>query len=117
MCHLILLMPLIGLVVFWIWPLAIAIPVYLVILIVSAFIYTVALRAMRKPTMTGSNALIGKSVDVIDMDHHKGHVRIEGEIWDARSDDSLQKGDEARVIAVNDLTLKITKTHRIDSSK
>ena len=35
MCHLVLLMPLIGLTVFWVSPINIATPIYLVILVLS----------------------------------------------------------------------------------
>jgi len=117
MCHIILLMPVIGLVVFWIWPLSIAIPVYLVILVISITLYIAIMRAMSRPAVTGSEGLVGKSVEVIDMSGLKGHVRVENEIWDARADEPLQNGDEAHVIAVQGMTLKIAGSHVIDSLK
>jgi membrane protein implicated in regulation of membrane protease activity len=117
MCHLLLLMPIIGLVVFWIWPLSIAIPVYLVILILSTAIYVIALKSMRKPVVTGSEGLIGKAAEILDMSNHKGHVRIENEIWDAYTDEPLQKGDEARVIEIQGMTLKIARAYPIDNPK
>jgi len=111
-------MPIIGLVVFWIWPLGTAIPVYLVILITSGLLYIAIMRSMSRPVVTGAKGLVGKLVEVIDMnDHHKGHVTIEGEIWDAVSDETLQKGDEAKITGVKDLTLIIAKSHPVDSIK
>jgi len=50
MCHLVLLLPLFGLTVFWLWPPAVAIPVYLVVLAVSAGVYYLTLVAMRLST-------------------------------------------------------------------
>ena len=49
MCHLVLLLPLFGLAVFWLWPPAVAVPVYLAVLVVSAGVYYLALVAMRLP--------------------------------------------------------------------
>ena len=109
MCHLILLMPVIGLIVFWIWPLSTALPVYLVILSLTGLVYFALTRAMHRPVVTGKEGLIGKSVDVIDMSGHSGHVRFQGEIWQAFSEDSLQKGNKATIVGVKGLTLRIGK--------
>ncbi len=107
MCHLILLMPLIGLVVFWIWPLSIALPVYLVILTVSGMIYWLIMKSMHRPVTTGPEGMIGKVVSVIDMSHHIGHVRAGGAIWRAESNDSLHAGDKATILGVENLTLRV----------
>ncbi len=113
MCHIILLMPVIGLIVFWIWPLSTALPVYLVILSLSGLVYFALMRAMHRPVVTGKEGLMGKSVDVIDMSGHNGHVRFQGEIWQAFSEDSLHEGNKASVIGMDGLTLRIGKEHSL----
>jgi membrane protein implicated in regulation of membrane protease activity len=107
MCHLILLMPIIGLVVFWIWPLSVALPVYLVILTTSAMVYAAIMRSMHRRVKTGAEGMIGEPVEVIDMTGRGGHVRVDGEIWQAKSNEPFREGDEAVVLAVNGLTLTI----------
>jgi membrane protein implicated in regulation of membrane protease activity len=107
MCHLVLLMPLIGLVVFWIWPLSIALPVYGVIVSFSGVLYYLLFKAMRRPVTTGTEGLIGKPAVVIDMSNHTGHVRVEGAIWRAQSDDELKAGETAKVLKVDRLTLQV----------
>ena len=109
MCHLILLLPIIGLVVFWIWPLSVALPVYIAILVISGTMYWMILKSMRRPVTTGTRGMIGKSVEVIDMSNHVGHVRAGGAIWNAESSDSLRAGDKATILGVDDLTLRIGK--------
>jgi membrane-bound serine protease (ClpP class) len=111
MCHLILLMPIIGLAVFWIWPLSIALPVYLAILVVSGLMYGMILRTMHRPVVTGAEGMIGKEVSVMDMQDHTGHVRVQGGggIWNAVSRDSLRAGDKARIVEINDLTLTVAR--------
>ena len=109
MCHLVLLMPVIGLGVFWLWPFSVAMPVYLIILLISGFVYFAMLKAMHRPVTTGKEGLIGKSVDIVDMAGSKGHVRVHGEIWEAVFEDSFQKTDKGAVKSVQDMTLVIEK--------
>ena len=113
MGHLILLLPIIGLVVFLIWPVSLALPVYLVILAISGYVYFLILKAMRRPKESGQEELLGKSAEVIEMSGHQGQVRVEGAIWHAVSDDVLRQGDRAIVIGVDGLTLRL---HHISRS-
>lgn len=53
MCHLILLLPLLALPVFWLIPQSAAIPVYIAVLIVSGGAYYLAFRSVRAG-MSGS---------------------------------------------------------------
>ena len=109
MCHLILLMPVIGLIVFWIWPFDTAMPVYLVILTISGLLYAAIMKSMRRPVTTGSEGLRGERVVVMEMRGHEGRVRLHGAIWRAVTDDDLRPSEPARVVAVNGLTLKIKR--------
>jgi membrane protein implicated in regulation of membrane protease activity len=109
MWHLILILPLIGLVVFWILPLPIALPVYLILVSMSVVLYVRMVRAMHRPVVTGKQAQIGKIVEVIEMSNHVGRVHFEGASWRAVSDDPLERGDKAIVLGVDGLTLKVGK--------
>lgn len=109
MCHLVLMMPVLGLGVFLIWPLSVALPAYALILLISGLIYYALIKAMHQPIRTGSEGLKGQSAEVIDMQNHEGHVRIHGEIWQATSSDNFKKGDIATIQAVQGLTLNISR--------
>jgi len=54
MCHIILMMPILALPLFWVLPLSIAAPVYGVILLLSSWLYYFTMQAMRRPTEIGS---------------------------------------------------------------
>jgi membrane-bound ClpP family serine protease len=112
MCHLVLLIPIFGLAVFWIWPLSVALPVYLVIFTLSAMVYYALLKAMRQPVKTGLQGLIGEIGKVTDIKDHKGHIDVHGEIWEVESTSKLKKGDLAKVTGVNGLTLQVQKQSR-----
>jgi membrane-bound serine protease (ClpP class) len=106
MCHVILLLPLLSLPVFWVWPLAVAAPVYGVILTVSIWTYVFTMRAMRCPVETGSEGLRHEVGRVIEA---KARVRIHSETWNAVSSEPLRKGDLVRVVGIDGLTLQVAK--------
>jgi membrane-bound ClpP family serine protease len=109
MCHLILFMPVFGLPVFWIWPLSVALPIYLLILTVSALIYLVLLKAMHQPVTTGRQGLVGEIAEITDVKNHKGHVTVHGEIWAADIAGNLGRGKEGIVTGLNGLRLQVQK--------
>ena len=111
MCHLILSLPVVGISVFWILPLQLAIPVYIVILIISAIMYYAIMTAMKTRVKTGKEGLIGEIGNIFDLTPKDMFVRVHGEIWEATSNDKLKKGDEIRIINVNGLMLDVKKNN------
>ena len=61
--------------------------------------------AMRRPVVTGAQAMIGASAEVVADFTGKGRVRYGGELWNARSDAALRAGELARIVRVEGLTL------------
>lgn len=111
MCHIILLMPILSLVLFWIFPFSEAFPIYTAISIASGFIYLAIMRAMKRRSQIGPGSMIGNSVEVLKRitPGSTGQVLVGGEIWEAKSDHILRKGDRGKIAAVNGLTLKVRK--------
>ena len=93
MCHLVLLLPLFGLTVFWLWPPAVAGPVNLVVLVISAGVYYLALVAMRLPVTVGPEALAGARGKVVRVESGELQVRVRSEVWDASTSEKLSLGD------------------------
>ena len=113
MAHLTLLLPLVGLGVFWLLPLPLAIPAYLAILLVSVTVYVLALRAMHRAVQTGAEGMAHKVGEVVDGDGTRGRVEVEGEIWNAVAAEPLRKGERIEVVGLADqLTLRV---RRIDA--
>ena len=84
MCHLVLLMPVISLSLFWIAPMGFAVPGYLFILVLSIFLYWLITKAMKQPVRDGFQSLIGTEARVIsrvDSGHAARYlVRSQGEL-------------------------------------
>lgn len=110
MCHLILVLPLLALIAFWVWPVSIAAPFYAVVLIASGAMYYFLMQAMRLPAQTGAEDLLQSTGKVIDSKQGVVHIQMHSEIWNARSHDELCPGDTVRVIGVNGLSLDVEKS-------
>lgn len=107
MCHLVLLMPLFGLSLFWMFPWGIAFPVYLGILVLSGVLYYALLQAMKAPVLTGKPALVNQPVRVIQKSGSYWIVKTHGELWQAESDELLAPGQRAIIDRVDGMKLHI----------
>lgn len=110
MAHLILLLPVVGLGVFWLLPLPLALPAYLVILVASGVVYVAAVRVMHRAVQTGAEGMAHKVGEVVDFSGTRGRVAVEGEIWAAVSAEPLRAGEQVEVLGVADrLTLRVRR--------
>ncbi|HCO38424.1 MAG: nodulation protein NfeD [Aquificota bacterium] len=84
----------------------------MVILTVGFFLFAgrLGLKAQRRKKMLGAEELIGEQGEAYtDFVRGKGKVFIHGEIWNAISDEPIQKGDTVVVEEVKGMTLKVRK--------
>jgi membrane-bound serine protease (ClpP class) len=109
MCHLVLLMPVIGLILFWILPFYLALPFYAIVAVASGLIYYSIMKASHRPREIGKENMIGRHAEVIQKINPLGQVVIDGEIWEAESDEILGKGEKVEITALNGLTLRVHK--------
>jgi membrane-bound serine protease (ClpP class) len=76
------------------------------------FIFVVGkgLRAQTLPVKVGVETMLGKTVTALtSVDASGGRVFIEGENWNAVSDTPIEEGQLVQVVAVEGLTLKVTR--------
>lgn len=64
-----------------------------------------AMQAYRRPAAAGAEHMVGAKARVIDWEGETGHVRIEGEVWAARSTRAPPVGSIVRVVGRDGLTL------------
>ena len=109
MCHLLLLAPVFGLLIFWLSPIWVAVPVYGVILLLSILLYIATVRMMRLPQITGVYSLLRRPGVVIDVTDRGPRVRVSGEIWQTVSTDRLQVGEQVKVVKQHGMTLEVER--------
>jgi membrane-bound serine protease (ClpP class) len=64
-----------------------------------------ASRSLRRPVVTGVQAMVGESAEVFEDFADKGRIRYGGELWNARSSSALRAGQIVRITRVDGLTL------------
>jgi membrane-bound serine protease (ClpP class) len=88
--------------------LAYIIPATIVTALFFIFVVGKGLRAQRLPIKVGKEIMIGKTVPALTaIDGSSGKVFIEGEYWNAVSDEPIDAGKLVEVAAVRGLTLKV----------
>ena len=65
------------------------------------------LHSRKRPVVTGSEALIGAEGEAVSWHGGEGRVRVNGEIWLARSDASLAAGNRVKIVGRDGLVLRV----------
>jgi membrane protein implicated in regulation of membrane protease activity len=107
-CHLILLLPVMGLGLFVVLPLEVALPLYGLVVGISALLYLVVWRALRLPIQTGTEGMIGKEAEVIQELTPQGVIRHRNELWSAQGVEPIAKGEKVIILAVNGLLATVS---------
>lgn len=111
MCHVLLLMPVLGLPILWLMPLSLAVPIYVVLALGSGLLYWLIWKSMSRPLDTGVESLIGTEAEVVSK-LSPGHraqylVRAGGELWTALCSDVLQSRENVNIEAVDGISLVV----------
>ncbi|GAB4559708.1 MAG: hypothetical protein Kow0047_05770 [Anaerolineae bacterium] len=113
-CHLLLAAPVIGLGIFLLLPLPLALPLYLGISGLSLFIYHKVWHAMGTRPVVGRESLIGQEGTAVEDLEPRGLVRVGGELWTAVAREPVRQGSSVLVLSVegNKLVVAAGKTRR-----
>lgn len=88
-------------------PLALIAAVGLTSALLLALIGSLALRARRRPVVSGREDLIGSSAELVEWNGTSGWARVRGELWRAQANEPLSSGQRVRVVDVVGLALKV----------
>jgi membrane-bound serine protease (ClpP class) len=72
-----------------------------------ALVGGLALRAQRRPVVSGREELIGTSGEVVKVDGHEAWAQVRGELWKIASAGALAPGQRVRVVSVEGLELHV----------
>lgn len=109
MCHLVFFAPVLALPVFWLLPLSVAVPIYGVVLGLTALIAWPVVTAMRRPHVTGVEGMVGARGEALTELNPHGLIRCQGEVWSATADGAIPAGERIRVVAVDRLHLQVAR--------
>jgi membrane protein implicated in regulation of membrane protease activity len=69
-------------------------------------------RMRRQRVVTGAEDLVGAIGEVTESCRPRGRIRLQGELWDARSQGEIRHGAPVRVVAVDGLVLEVEPISR-----
>jgi membrane-bound serine protease (ClpP class) len=75
----------------------------LVLLAIVSF----AVRARRRPVVSGSEGLLAERAEAVEAFESRGLVRVHGELWDATSRTPVRAGQRVRILSRDGLTLLV----------
>ena len=111
MCHLIFLVPLAGIPLFWILPFGYALLINILLWIVFGTIGYKIVRAMMSPPKDDFKSLVGTEATVVSTENRfpgQYLVKANHELWTARCAAALQLGERVRVTATNGNALVVS---------
>lgn len=71
------------------------------------FVIGVALKARRRPVVSGREELIGSIGTALDDFDQRGFIRVHGEVWTAVTERPLRKNQRVRVVKMDGLILRV----------
>jgi membrane-bound serine protease (ClpP class) len=77
--------------------------------LLALVIVTYAMRARRRPVVTGASGMLAEPATAVDAFTGSGLVRIHGELWQAHSREPVGAGEILRVVRINGLVLEVEK--------
>ncbi|HLR33030.1 MAG TPA: nodulation protein NfeD [Fodinibius sp.] len=91
----------------WAW----LIPATVLTALFFVWIVTEGIRAQFNNNITGKESMIGKKAEVIEsIDNHHGRIFVNGEYWNAVSNEKITKGEICEIIDIKGLTASVQRT-------
>jgi membrane-bound serine protease (ClpP class) len=88
---------------------SVIITLIILILFIVFIIARLVIKDFKKKPETGMEKLLGMQAQVKFWENGRGKVFINGEFWNAVSEDDLKPGDDVKVTSYKDMTLYVTK--------
>jgi membrane protein implicated in regulation of membrane protease activity len=109
MCHILLLLPVFALPLFWVLPREEALIVYAVVCFFSAAFYWLVWQTMHRPAATGIEGMIGGIGTIFRCGEGQTKVLYRGEIWDAVCNDGISLGERVEIIGFDRMKLVVRR--------
>ncbi len=72
-----------------------------------SLVMTMVAKLRHKPVVSGEEQMVGSTGEVLDPFDSQGRIRVHGEVWEARTQVPLSRGERVRVKAIDGLVLRV----------
>jgi membrane-bound ClpP family serine protease len=117
MCHILWMMPILGLPLFWFLDFSVALPLYLGILALSGVVMGLTVQSLKQPPSSGLEGMRGDVAEVIEAIRSRGRVRYHNTLWYAAAPEPIDVGETVRIVGNTGLCLRVEKlSHEPDAA-
>lgn len=81
------------------------------------FVISFAVRAWRRPAVSGNAAMLGTTARVLEWQDKTGKVNTHGEVWSAIGPPNTQPGDAVKIDAIKGLKVIVSKLNENDNKE
>ena len=118
-CHAVLLLPLVGIPLFWLLPLGYALPINIAAWLATPFLYWAIRRALNKPisndgflSLVGTRAKVVSKSETVSSAKYLVQAQGEGELWSAYSSDVLNIGEWVNIVAIKGIGMVVERENK-----
>ncbi|MFQ5684476.1 MAG: NfeD family protein [Candidatus Binatia bacterium] len=112
MCHILFVLPLVSLLLFWFLPLGQALFLYSLVLLLCSIFYRLIWKDWRKPVTTGLEGMIGGVGRVIQKGTKTAKIFYKGEIWDAICAEDVSIGEFVAITGLERMKVIVRKPEK-----
>lgn len=109
MCHILWILPLLALPLFWIFDFYTALPIYLGVVVLTGVTFYLTMQSIRQAPQSGIEGMRGEVVEVVEASGSRGRVRYRSELWYAAAREPMAVGEKVRIIGNKGLCLIVEK--------
>ena len=109
MCHILWMLPILGLPLFWIFDFWVALPLYLGLLAITGVMMLLTVEVLKKPASSGIEAMYGDTAEVVEALKPRGRVRYHNQLWYATARAPVEVGETVRIVGNRGLCLLVEK--------
>lgn len=113
MCHLLWMLPILGLPLFWIFDFYTALLIYLGVLTLTGVTLYLTIQSIRQAPQSGIEGMQGEIVEVIEASGAHGRVRYHNTLWYAAAREPIAVGEKVRIIGNKGLCLIVEKEETV----
>jgi len=109
MCHVLWMLPILGLPFFWVLDFSVALPLYLGLLVLSGVVMLLTVRSVQQPPSSGMEGMRGDLAEVVEAIRFRGRVRYHNALWYASAREPLDVGETVRIVGNKGLCLLVER--------
>ncbi len=87
----------------------VVVPAVGAVCIFGAVIVFLLSKSLFRPQVAGAEGLIGSSATVERKIDPEGSIFLHGELWNARAEEPIARGERVRIVGVDDLVMRVAR--------